>query len=313
MTEGSSDKVNYLIRPAKQVERKLIIEALQCLGKKYPIANYTYVGMGSRYFVDFQMIHKFLGVKDMISFEMDEQNIKRFEFNLPYRFIDLQPYKSTDILPSIDWSKNFIIWLDYDQMIQPYMIEDIEIICDNAKPGTILILTIDAEPDRFDEEFPHNEKERMDNRLKNLKESIHPHYPPGIKKSDISKKRFPKILMQILRERIRDCLTKRDLQFFQLFNLVYEDSCQMYTYGCIFEKREKKIEETGVYALDYISKGDNLIHIKLPILTPREKMLFDKLIPGIAGKLADFEMPEDKLRTYEHYYRYYPQYFETYI
>lgn len=187
MTEGSSDKVNYLIRPAKQVERKLIIEALQCLGKKYHIPDYIYVGMGSRYFVDFQMIHKFLGIKDMISFEMDEENIKRFEFNLPYEFIDLQPYKSTDILPSIDWSKDFIIWLDYDQKIQRYMIEDIEIICDNAKPGTILILT------------------------------------------------------------------------------------------------------------------------------PREKMLFDKLIPGIAEKLTHFEMPKDKLHTYEEYYRYYPQYFEAYI
>ena len=112
--EGSSDKINYLIRPAKQVERKLIIEALQCLGKKYKIPNYTYVGMGSRYFVDFQMIHKLLGVKDMISFEMEEDKIKRFDFNLPYKFIDLQPGKSTAILPTIDWSKNLIIWLDYD-------------------------------------------------------------------------------------------------------------------------------------------------------------------------------------------------------
>ena len=313
MAEGSSDKINYLVRPAKQVERKLILEALQCLGKKYPIQNYSYVGMGSRYFVDFQMVHKFLGIKDMISFEMDEDNIKRFEFNLPYEFIKLLPYKSTDILPSIDWSEDLIIWLDYDQKIQQYMIEDIEIICDNAKPGTIFILTIDAEPDRFDEEFPQDEGERINKRLKNFKDTIHPHYPPNIKKNDLSKKAFPKILMQIIRERIRDCLTKRDLKHFQLFNLLYEDTCQMYTFGCILEKRPKKIEDTGVYELNYISKDDNIIRIKLPILTPREKMLFDKLIPGIADKLDHFEMSKDKIRTYEKYYRYYPQYFEAYI
>lgn len=39
--EGSSDKINYLVRPAKQVERKMIIEALLCLGKKYNIKDYT--------------------------------------------------------------------------------------------------------------------------------------------------------------------------------------------------------------------------------------------------------------------------------
>ena len=313
MNEGSSDKVNYLIRPAKQVERKLIIEALQCFGKKYRIANYTYVGMGSRYFVDFQMVHKFLGIKDMISFEMEEEKIKRFEFNRPYDFIDLQAGKSTDILPGIDWSKDFIIWLDYDQRIKPYMIEDIKIICDNAKPGTVFLLTIDAEPKRFDEGFPEDEIDRMETRLKNLKESVHPHYPPGIKKTDLSQKRFPTILMQIIKERIRDSIVNKDLNFFQLFNFVYDDTCQMYTFGCIFEKRIKKIQDTGIYDLGYISKDDCLVKIKLPILTPREKIHFDRLIPGIEEKLTEFELAPDKLLTYEKYYRYYPQYFEAYI
>jgi hypothetical protein len=311
--KGSSDKINYLVRPAKQVERKLIIEALLCLGKKYDIEDYTYVGMGSRYFVDFQMVHKFLRISDMISFEKEEDKIKRFEFNQPYEFIDIQPGVSTEILPTLDWSKSYIIWLDYDQKISPYMIDDIEIICDNARAGTILLLTIDAEPKRFDEDFPEDENERVSNRLKNLKESVYPHYPTGIKKTDLSKKRFPEILMKIVRERIRDCLTIKDLNSFQLFNFIYEDTSQMYTFGCIFEKRIKKIRETGIYNLGYISKDDNFVKIKLPILTPREKMHFDRLIPGIAEKLKEFEMAPDKLHAYEEYYRYYPQYFEAYI
>ena len=78
--DGSSDKINYLVRPAKQVERKLIIQALQCLGKNYDMPGYTYVGMGSRYFVDFQMVHKFLGIRDMISFEKEEGKIHHWRF-----------------------------------------------------------------------------------------------------------------------------------------------------------------------------------------------------------------------------------------
>jgi hypothetical protein len=311
--EGSSDRINYLVRPAKQVERKLIIEALGCIGKKYDIPSYTYVGMGSRYFVDFQMVHKFLGIKDMISFEKDEYKIKRFEFNRPYEFISLKPGVSTQILPNLDWSKDFIIWLDYDQKISPYMIDDIEIVCDSAKPGTILILTIDAEPRRFDGGFPEGEGMRLETRLRELKETVHPHHPPDIKKSDLSKKKFPGVLMRIVRERVRDRLAMKDLNFFQLFNFIYEDSSQMYTFGCIFEKRTKKIEDTGVYDLSFVSKDDDFERIVLPILTPREKMYFDRLAPDIANKLERFEMDADQIRTYERYYRYYPQYFETYI
>jgi hypothetical protein len=40
-------------------------------------------------------------------------------------------------------------------------------------------------------------------------------------------------------------------------------------------------------------------------------MYFDRLIPGIVDKLSEFDMASEKLSTYEEYYRYYPQYFET--
>lgn len=311
--EGSSDKINYLVRPAKQVERKLIVEGLQSLGKEYDIAKYIYVGMGSRYFVDFQMVHKFLGINKMISFEKEEGKIKRFEFNKPYNFIDIKPGFSTDILPTLDWSNHYIIWLDYDGKISSSMINDIEIICDNALPGTIFLITIDAEPKRFDEGFPEGEIQRVEERLKNLKEEIYPHYPPDIEKSDMSKKHFPEILQKIVRERIRDRLTLKGLNFYQIFNFIYEDSSQMYTYGCIFENDNKKISKTGIFDLRYISRDDTFVEIKLPILTPREKMHFDRLIPQIVTGLTEFEIDSDKLQAYENYYRYYPQYFETYI
>ena len=170
--KGSSDKINYLIRPAKQVERKLIIEALQCLNKQYHISEYTYVGMGSRYFVDFQMVHKFLGIRDLVSMEKEEDKIKRFEFNKPYSFIDIQPGFSTDILPTLCWTNDYFIWLDYDYKISTSIIDDIEIICDNVRSGTILLLTIDEEPKNFDDGFPEDEIQRMDVRLANLKKKI---------------------------------------------------------------------------------------------------------------------------------------------
>lgn len=227
--------------------------------------------MGSRYFVDFQMVHKFLSMSKMISFEKDDENIRRFEFNLPYKFIDLKSGLSTEILPFLDWSKDFLLWLDYDNSVAPYIIEDIEIVCDNAKSGTILILTIDAEPRRFDDGFPEDENIRLEMRLSKLKESIYPHYPPDIKNSTLSKKKFPEILLRIIRERIRDCLAIKDLNFYQLFNFIYEDSSQMCTFGCIFEKYSL-ILPINLKCLKWIminfENTRNIISIILNILKP---------------------------------------------
>ena len=49
---SSYEKINYLVRPAKQIERKLIIEALQCLRREFLIEDYEYVGMGSLFYVN---------------------------------------------------------------------------------------------------------------------------------------------------------------------------------------------------------------------------------------------------------------------
>lgn len=309
--ESSSEKINYYIRPAKQVERKLMIEALQCLKKSYDISRYNYVGMGSLYFVDFQMVHKFLGINKMISMEMDEEKIKRYEFNKPYTFIEVIPGLSTQTLPTLNWNQQMLIWLDYDSKISKSMIEDIQIICQNSRRGNILIVTIDAEPKRFEDEYPKDHQQRMLSRLDNIKMILHPHYPTDIRPSDLSLKKFPSLLHRIVTDTIKDTLGIKHFDFFQIFNIVYEDTSQMYTFGCVFEKDEKKISESCVLDLQYVSPGANLKKIKLPILTQKEKIYFDKLIPNIQKKLKCFEMSQEKLSNYEEYYKYYPQYFEA--
>ncbi len=122
-----------------------------------------------------------------------------------------------------------------------------------------------------------------------------------MKRPDMSKKNFPKILLKTIRERIKDCLSLKDLNFFQIFNFIYVDTSQMYTYGCIFENNNERISDTKIYDLRYISSDDTFIKLKLPILTPREKMHFGRLIPGIAERLDRFEMDSEKLQTYEDY------------
>ena len=66
---ASSDYINYVIRPNKTVERKLIFETLSRLAPIFNFAEYRYIGFGALWFVDFVMAHKYLSIANMISIE----------------------------------------------------------------------------------------------------------------------------------------------------------------------------------------------------------------------------------------------------
>jgi len=309
-SQSSYEKINYLLRPAKQVERKLIIETLQCLRREYSIEDYQYVGMGSLFYVDYYMFHKYLGIKDMISIEKDEDKIDRFKFNKPYSFIQLIAGTSTDLLPNLNWQKDMFIWLDYDYKMSKSIVDDIQIVCNYVQPGNIFIMTVDAEPERFaTPEVAFREGPRQ--RLQNFKKELSPYFPPDITPRDLSDKNFPHLLRRTIVNIIEEKLRRTKLGYFQIFNLKYRDTSQMYTFGCIFENAPTRIEDTGVFNLDFISRDSTLVEINLPIITPLEKIHFDKLIPGIAKKLKEFDISEDKANDYEKYYKYYPQYYES--
>ena len=122
MIEGARNDagmINYYLRPNKQVERKIILEILQTvigiLKPSTTSTNYQYVGMGSFYFFDFILMHKFLKIDDLVSIE-NRSDVNRFKFNLPYDFITFHNMLSTNYLAAIhDWNKKSIIWLDYTQ------------------------------------------------------------------------------------------------------------------------------------------------------------------------------------------------------
>lgn len=99
---GSSDSVNYNIRPCKSIERKMMCELISRLAAFDRIDNYRYIGMGAKYFADFSLLHKEFGIHKMHSMEIksDEKSKKRFEFNKPFNCIKMEFGNSSDILNS---------------------------------------------------------------------------------------------------------------------------------------------------------------------------------------------------------------------
>ena len=119
-------KVQYEFRPAKQVERRMMLETFQCLNHLgYPIREYQYLGMGSIYFVDYILFHKYLGLTKMKSYEKNEKDEGRIKFNQPFKCVDIMIGDINDSFSSMDESAKYLLWLDYDDIIDMNIAESV--------------------------------------------------------------------------------------------------------------------------------------------------------------------------------------------
>ena len=82
MKASTATFISYDLRPAKQTERRLLLDFLRCSSEAgLTNSDYRYVGMGGTMFYDFHLIHRFLGINNMISLERDPKTHPRSEFN----------------------------------------------------------------------------------------------------------------------------------------------------------------------------------------------------------------------------------------
>src|SRR5271163_4037347 len=77
----------YWYRPAKRIQRYMMLDAFQQLRAIASPAHYQYVGFGGWEFVDFQLVRRRLGIPRMISIEKDSFRRKRYQFNRPFQDI----------------------------------------------------------------------------------------------------------------------------------------------------------------------------------------------------------------------------------
>lgn len=317
----SYEEVNYTIRPSKQVERKLFIEAFHHLREAgYNISDYTYVGLGSVFYVDFILFHKYVYINKMICVEKSDIP-KRMKFNQPYEFIDLKMQPFSDVLPGLNKQEKYIIWLDYDYGLNKDILDDLGNVAFFLRPGSILIVTVDAEPKIHQDPILKEEltKEKRDEYLLKFYTDAFGKHVGEIRKSDIAKNQLPHLFARVIRSQLETSMASReDEKFYQLFNFRYADGAQMLTIGGIIDlkNKEDELRRSGIFAKDYIQEEADPIEISVPPLTIREKQWLDsKDHPRLlSGELKpDFELDSNLLRNYLRYYKHYPTFYEIFL
>ena len=311
MPAPSYKKINFSLRPAKGAERNMVVETVSCLRAFFPMSDYRYIGFGSPYFSDFSLVHRRLGISDMVCIEKEKQDKERFKFNRPFKCIEFIFENSSKALPSLQWEgKPTVIWLDYDRAISATTLSDIGVVCSSIASGSFVLLTIRADADDFGRSLPERDQK--------LETALGDGLPVHTL-ANIANNNFPKFLREMIDSHIRRVVADRSggvpyedgLEYQQILNFDYSDGAKMLTLGGVIYQRnqQQQLTQCGFSSLSYSRSGVDSCSIRMPLLTFRELRALDALLPGDTRSLSC--VPKEEVKAYCEHYRYFPNFVDV--
>jgi len=324
---GSYDKINYLLRPNKSVERKMVCEMLSGISSIKDLSAYTYIGLGSVYFADFLLFHRHLGIAKMVSIESDDKVKDRCEFNKPFSCIELKMGESTNILPNLDIQGNdSIVWMDYDGAISDSVFSDINTVVSKMRPDSFFMLSLNA--DTCVLKTPLEEDEEINPERRVVEMIGNERFPNQYRDKEMTPKTYLSLLHHCIMNEITTAVRRRNgmadekVVFHQAVNFLYLDGIRMLTLGGFLFKEdeaEDHLNKMCTRSLPYYKNDAEPFKIQCPMLSLKEIQALNSHLPCIVhndGKLEDdfldkFPLNNSDIRKYAALYRYYPSYVET--
>jgi hypothetical protein len=293
-------KIDYRTRPAKHIQRRMLIDACRRLTAIAPLAEYRYVGFGGLEFLDFDLFHRAMGIASMVSIEKEIEAVDRYKFNRPFATIELRFGPASDELPQLDWSGRNIVWLDYEQQLDTEVLADTEYLSGVLTPGSVLMVTLNAKPG--------DDRGRLDRLIANVGED---RVPIGLADHTLGAWNLAAVQRLILVDAISGVVRNRASQtwFRQLFNFRYQDGMPMQTIGGIFgtPQLDDAIERCRFDDLEFVRRGDEPLTIRVPVLTAKELHHLNRQLPLKTG--ADLHaagLKDAEKQAYAILYRWYP-------
>lgn len=310
----SNRAINYRLRAAKAIERKMMCEALARLSVLYPVDQFQYVGYGSTSFADFILAHRMLGISKMVSIERQAISEKRFRLNVPFGCIDLRFGESNDVLPDIDVARPTVMWLDDDQSLSRAVLRDVEHAIGTLQPPSVFIVSVNASPWSEVAADPQIAAKR----LAKLKELVGAdRVPPSLEGRSLSgwgtASAYYAILADAISAAVADRAAVADVCYQQIFHFQYEDGAKMLTVGGLLLRPSdvSACNAAGLQNLFYVRSNAEPFRIKVPILTFREMRHLDQVLPDGMTLLEQGLFPASDVEAYAAIYRYLPLYAET--
>jgi hypothetical protein len=313
-------KIDYRLRPAKSIERKMLAEAFRKLSEFGRVDKYTYVGLGSVYFSDLILFHRALGFRRMVSIEDEDDTIiqDRFLFNVPFsrKSLELRFGSAGNEMAQMSWDVRSIVWLDYDRKLSSDKLSDIAFVCSKAVSGSVIIVSVNASSASTDEELTEEGKP-----IEKFKSAMGAgRVPAGTTSKSLSGWGTAQVCRTIIQNEIEEALKQRNgilppggkMRYQQLFNFRYSDGAKMLTVGGVLydEGQEHILKKCAFDQLDFYRPGEDAHNIRAPLLTFKELRALDAHLP------SDFDgctvpVPAEDIEKYAEVYRYFPYFVES--
>jgi hypothetical protein len=230
--------------------------------------------------------------------------------------------------------------LDYDVPINSDILGDVEMVAFNAATPGVLIVTVQATPEKVDPEKP-------DSRVVALTSAVgRERVPLGVRSNaNLAGWRTATVSYEIIDGTIRRALRERfpssdasapategeteantdtppidsptAIDWAPLFNFQYEDGAKMVTIGGLIHERRVTTTVAGCEfgKLPYVRMSglsNDWCRIDVPRLTTRELLHLDRLLPtGIADGQGIDGIPPSEVAAYAKLYRYFPAFVDA--
>ena len=315
---ASYRKVDYSLRPAKFSERKMLCEVFSRLRPFSPLQRYLYVGFGSIWFADYTLFHRSLGIREMISMERVSAHKTRFIFNRPFGNVDIRVGAASQHLPTLDWGRRIILWLDYDDPLSPSILDDLHTVATRAESGMALAISVQAE--QMHSGLSDDDETSLPIRTVGefSKEFGNRRTPQSISPTDLMGWGIAATTRKLLCEELHEALVTRNLPlpdegklaFRQVAAFEYADDAKMTTIVGIFVNptEHETFLACGFRELHYFTDGPEALRIKVPKLTPREMRHLDSLLPTLPTRRQLDPIPPSEAENYARLYRYLPNF-----
>lgn len=314
---SSFEKIDYSLRPAKHTERRMLSEIFRRLWPFQSVTDYVYVGFGAVTFSDFVLFHRALGLKQMISIEHNTEGVDRVRDNIPFD-IAIDNRHSSIALRELEYQKQHIIWLDYDDKLLLSMLLDATTIAARACSGTVLAISFNCH-DAVEVSEARDAEEGVSALDLFINRFGRDRVPSDIFEDDLHGWPFAKLGRSMICSEIQAALATKNngvpaedvISFERICDIEYRDGAKMTTLvGMFCSARDvaTKLNSCDFLSLDFLPEDQKAIRIEVPKLTLREIRNLERQLPIASERLELGTIPPRDAKRFASLYRYLPNF-----
>lgn len=313
---SSTDQVNFALRQNKSIERLIAFSGIQKLVTTMDVGSPVYVGLGSVWFVDFQLAHRLLRCTKMVSIEHDDIVFVRAKFNRPWRTVDVRHGWSRDVMPDLlvetkYANESWIVWLDIDSAVDEGHIEEVKQLAIDLPDNSILLTTFKAVDSTYGRPAERN------SRLKAMFGEAVEDEPFRSSREAQDQRRMMEVLSQAMLDAVESAVTKSGRRggIVQAFRLMYKDAMPMVTVGWALPSMSTA-PQTAELVANASWESIDPEPIITPPLTHRELLALQTRMPSprslseSAVRRLGFALDDGARASYSKHYLRYPRYAE---